>query len=156
VLSPELRQTIVAQGAMKVENPSTAISYYGYDNNVLNTAGQPVMVPTSTNPTEPARNKLGMSVQDVTPQLRQMYGLSDDVRGGVVVTSVKAVSAAADANIGEGDVITEVQGQRVGNSTDFRSAIDHLHSGSKVRMYVTTATRGAGSPLSSYRYVTIP
>jgi hypothetical protein len=52
VLSPELRQTIVAQGAMKVENPSTAISYYGYDNNVLNAAGQPVMVPTSTNPTE--------------------------------------------------------------------------------------------------------
>jgi hypothetical protein len=52
VLSPELRQTVVAQGATKVENPSTAISYYGYDNNVLNTAGQPVMVPTSTNPTE--------------------------------------------------------------------------------------------------------
>jgi len=52
VLSPELRQTIVAQGAMKVENPSTAISYYGYDNNVLNPAEQPVMVPTSTNPTE--------------------------------------------------------------------------------------------------------
>jgi serine protease Do len=111
---------------------------------------------TSTNPTEPARNKLGMSVQDVTPQLKQMYGLSDDLRGGVVVTSVKAVSAAADANIGEGDVITEVQGQRVGNSNDFRSAIERLHSGSKVRMYVTTATRGAGSPLSSYRYVTIP
>jgi hypothetical protein len=61
VLSPELRQTVVAQGATKVENPSTAISYYGYDNNVLNTAGQPVMVPTSTNPaeakkTEPDKN----------------------------------------------------------------------------------------------------
>ena len=110
---------------------------------------------SSTNPAEPARNKLGMSVQDVTPQLRQMYGLSDDVRGGVVVTSVKPVSAAADASIGEGDVITEVQGQRVSNATDFRSAVDRLRSGSKVRMYVTTATRG-GAPLSSYRYVTIP
>jgi secreted PhoX family phosphatase len=52
MLSPELRQTIVAQGATKVENPSTAISYYGYDNNMLNTAGQPVMVPTTANPTE--------------------------------------------------------------------------------------------------------
>jgi serine protease Do len=109
----------------------------------------------SANPVEPARNKLGMSVQDVTPQLRQMYGLSDDVHNGVVVTSVKAVSAAADANIGEGDVITEVQGQRVNNTTDFRSAIERLRSGSKARMYVTTAVRGSG-PLSSYRYVTIP
>ena len=110
---------------------------------------------SESNPAEPARNKLGMSVQDVTPQLRQMYGLSDDVRGGVVVTSVKAVSAAADANIGEGDVITEVQGQRINNSADFRNAIERLRSGSKARMYVTTATRG-GAPLASYRYVTIP
>lgn len=109
----------------------------------------------STNPVEPARNKLGISVQDVTPQLRQTYGLPDSVRNGVVVTSVKPVSAAADANIGEGDVITEVQGQPVKDSADFRAAIDHLRSGSKARMYVTSAVRG-GAPLSSYRYITIP
>ncbi len=109
----------------------------------------------STNPTEPARNKLGMSVQDVTPQLRQAYGLPDNIRNGVVVTSVKPVSAAADANIGEGDVITEVQGLSVKNVSDFRTVIDRLHSGSKARMYVTSMVRG-GAPLESYRYVTIP
>lgn len=61
-LSVELRQTAVAQGSTKVENPSAAVSYYGYDNDVLNSAGQPQMVPTPTNPaheahkTEPDKN----------------------------------------------------------------------------------------------------
>ena len=40
-LSPELRQTAVAQGSTKVENPSVAISYYGYDNDVLTASGDP-------------------------------------------------------------------------------------------------------------------
>ncbi|HEY3051770.1 MAG TPA: Do family serine endopeptidase [Thermoanaerobaculia bacterium] len=109
---------------------------------------------TSTSPTEPVRNKLGISVQDLTPQVRQMYGLNDDARG-VVVTNVKAVSAAADSGISEGDVISEVRGQRINNTTDFRNTIDRLHSGQKVAMYVTTPAR-SGPPLSSYRYVTIP
>jgi hypothetical protein len=45
-LSPELSQTVVAQGSTKLENPSTLTSYYGYDNDVVNSAGAPVMVPT--------------------------------------------------------------------------------------------------------------
>jgi hypothetical protein len=51
-LSPELKEIAVAQGATKVENPSALASYYGYDNDSLNSAGEPVMVPTATNPTE--------------------------------------------------------------------------------------------------------
>ncbi len=103
--------------------------------------------------TEPGRNKLGIAVQDLTPGLRQNYGLPDDARG-VIVTSVKAVSAAADAGISEGDVISEVQGTPVRNATDFRRVIERFRSGQKVRMYVTSATRSGG--FSSYRYVTIP
>jgi hypothetical protein len=62
MLSPELSQTAVAQGATKLENPSTLTSYYGYDNDVLNSAGQPVMVPTPSSggkeahKTEPDKN----------------------------------------------------------------------------------------------------
>ena len=33
-LSPELSQTVVAQGSTKLENPSALTSYYGYDNDV--------------------------------------------------------------------------------------------------------------------------
>jgi hypothetical protein len=61
VLSPELQQVIVAQGSTKVENPNPAtVSYYGYDNNKLNDAGQPVMVPigapSEAKKTEPDKN----------------------------------------------------------------------------------------------------
>jgi hypothetical protein len=52
VLSPELAQIAVAQGATRLENPTAAVSYYGYDNDVLGPDGQPVMVPTSATPTE--------------------------------------------------------------------------------------------------------
>jgi hypothetical protein len=51
-LSPELSQVVVAQGSTRLENTSSLSSYYGYDNDTLNSAGEPVMVPTSTNPTE--------------------------------------------------------------------------------------------------------
>jgi hypothetical protein len=60
-LSPELRQIVVAQGSTRLENPSPLTSYYGYDNDVLNAAGQPQMLPlpgslTEAQKTEPDKN----------------------------------------------------------------------------------------------------
>jgi hypothetical protein len=52
VLSQQLRQVVVAQGATRAENPTDVASYYGYDNDTLNAAGQPQMLPTPTTPTE--------------------------------------------------------------------------------------------------------
>ncbi len=53
MLSTGLAQIAVAQGSSKVENPSAAVSYYGYDNDTLNAAGDPVMVAsTATGNTE--------------------------------------------------------------------------------------------------------
>jgi hypothetical protein len=50
-LSPELSQSVVAQGSTKLENPTAQISYYGYDNDKVNAAGEPLMVPLPTAPT---------------------------------------------------------------------------------------------------------
>jgi hypothetical protein len=61
-LSPQLFQTVVAQGSTRMENGSALTSFYGYDNDVLNAAGDPQMVPTAANPgkeahkTEPDKN----------------------------------------------------------------------------------------------------
>jgi hypothetical protein len=52
MLSPELEQIVVAQGSTKLENGITAVSYYGYDNDVLGPGNQPVLVPTQATPTE--------------------------------------------------------------------------------------------------------
>ena len=64
LLSPELRQIVLAQGANKLENPNAAdkVAYYGYDSDVVNAAGEPQMVATGTSPaaeaskTEPDKN----------------------------------------------------------------------------------------------------
>jgi len=92
----------------------------------------------------PTRNKLGMSAQELTPSIRQQYGIGDAVRG-VVVTNVKQVSAAADAGLTEGDVITEVNGRRITSTSDLREAIERAQSGQYVRMYVTRFGRGGRS-----------
>jgi uncharacterized protein DUF839 len=60
-LSPGLTQVAVAQGSTKLENSSKLTSYYGYDNDVLNPAGQPQMLPlpgssTEAQKTEPDKN----------------------------------------------------------------------------------------------------
>ena len=52
VLSPELAQIAIAQGSTRLENPSSSVAYYGYDNDVLGPGGQPVMGPTMATPTE--------------------------------------------------------------------------------------------------------
>ena len=106
------------------------------------TDGEPEEEQGSTE--SPARNKLGMSAQEITPAIRQTYGIDETVRG-VVVTSVRQVSAAADAGLMEGDVITEVNGRRVTSVGDLREAIDRAQSGQYVRMYVTRFGRGGRS-----------
>ncbi|MFZ2490280.1 MAG: trypsin-like peptidase domain-containing protein [Thermoanaerobaculia bacterium] len=109
----------------------------------------------ATEPTqaEPAPSKLGMSVQGLTPETRRIYGIDNTVTG-VLVTDVKNVSAAADALLREGDVIQEVQGQKVENLEQFRAAVDRLKSGQRVRMYVTTATRQGN--VSRYTFLLVP
>ena len=61
-LAASSRRSRVAQGSTRMENSSALTSFYGYDNDVLNSAGHPQMVPTPTNPakeahkTEPDKN----------------------------------------------------------------------------------------------------
>ena len=109
---------------------------------------------SSSSEAEPSRNRLGMSVQDITPALRQLYGLADSATG-VVVTSVKDVSAAGEAQINEGDVISEIQGQKITSADQFRRIVEGLKSGEWIRVYVSTANRG-GRPIVGYRTMQVP
>ena len=103
---------------------------------------------------EPVRDKLGMTVQNITPELRRLHNLPENVTG-VIVTNVKSVSPAGDANITVGEVISEVQGQRITNTEEFRAAMDKIRSGQRIRMYVSTPTRD-GQVISTYRLLQAP
>ena len=72
-----------------------------------------------------------------------------------VEVRLKDVSPAGEANLTEGDVISEVKGQKVTSVSQFRGIVDALKSGDYVRMYVTTSNRG-GRAFTSYRILQVP
>ncbi len=65
----------------------------------------------------------GVSVEELTPAIRQRLRLGANV-DGVVVTEVANGSAAAEAGLRPGDVIEEVEKKPVSNMADFREAVD--------------------------------
>ena len=66
------------------------------------------------------RGRLGVQLNELTPQLGEYFGAKD---GGVLVASVTPDSAAAKAGLKAGDVITSIDGDRVRRTEDL---IDEL------------------------------
>jgi len=64
----------------------------------------------------------GVSVEELTPAIRQRLRLGANV-DGVVVTEVASGSPAAEAGLRPGDVIEEVEKKPVSNMADFRKAV---------------------------------
>jgi len=72
-----------------------------------------------------ANNVLGITVDDLSPQLADYFGTKD----GVLVTSVTENSAAAKAGLKAGDVITMFNGSIVSNPSDLRRRTQRLENG---------------------------
>ena len=79
--------------------------------------------------------KIGMTVQELTPQLRQMQRVKTGVEG-LLVVRVKEVSPAADAAIQEGDVITSVNGEKVTTTDEFGKIVGKARKGDYLKLYV--------------------
>ncbi len=74
-------------------------------------------------PGEPTANdEMGLSVQDLTPEIAESLGL-DRSTSGVVVSAVEPGSPADDAQLRRGDVILEVNRKPVTTSADFGKAV---------------------------------
>ncbi|MBI1912245.1 MAG: DegQ family serine endoprotease [Deltaproteobacteria bacterium] len=65
--------------------------------------------------------KLGITVQPITPDLAKRLGVTDT--DGVIVTNIKPDSPAATAGIRRGDVIKEIDRKPVKNVKDYSKAI---------------------------------
>jgi serine protease Do len=78
--------------------------------------------------------KLGMTVQNLTPELARQFGLEG--KKGVVVTDVAPDSAAALANIKPGGIIREVNRKPVENMEDFKKTIAEVPENSAVLLLV--------------------
>ena len=79
-----------------------------------------------------SRGALGVTVQDLTPDLAQAMAVSVDA--GAVVSQVQPQSAAAKAGVEDGDVITALDGEPITGSSQLRNAIGQKQPGTAVRL----------------------
>jgi serine protease Do len=107
----------------------------------------------SESPKESNETKLGITVEELTPQILQELGLVQDT-DGVVVTKVSRVSEAWEKGVGDGDVITEVNRVPVTGLSEYRREIRKVSPGGLVVLYVISPpSRTSDSAIS--RYVTL-
>jgi len=71
---------------------------------------------------------LGLSVQDVTPQLARQSQVDPATKGAVVV-DVAPDSPAADAGLEPGDVVLEVNRRAVASAAEYRNAVKGVKKG---------------------------
>jgi C-terminal processing protease CtpA/Prc len=74
-----------------------------------------------------ASRRIGVSTSRLTKQLAEYFGVDEE--RGVLVSSVAENSPAARAGIRAGDVITEVDGERISQSNDISRAINRKKDG---------------------------
>jgi serine protease Do len=101
-------------------------------------AGQPVRVRATAVPLPDAvvqaRERLGMTVEQLTPLRAERYRLDAD--DGLVVTEVLRGGVAAGAGIRPGDVIVQLGRYRVATLDDFAALMSRLPETGRARLYV--------------------
>jgi len=79
---------------------------------------------------EVKRGRLGVTAQDLTPDLARAFGLQQT--RGTVIAQVEKGSAADRAGLQVGDIILAIDGKPVRNSADVRNRVGLLRVGSSV------------------------
>ena len=79
-------------------------------------------------------NSIGMTVSDITPELRQRFSLR--LKSGVLLKEIEPGSPAAQAGLRAGDVVLKINGKRVVKARDFVSRFKKLPAGKVVRLQI--------------------
>ncbi len=80
------------------------------------------------------RSVLGIMIQDVDEELAESFGMEDP--GGIVISQVLEGSAAETAGLRAGDIVTELNGDKVGKTGSFRSRVAALAPDTEVRLKI--------------------
>ena len=81
-----------------------------------------------------SRGFLGIAIQDVSPQLAKAFGLPDT--SGALVGEVTPDSAAAKADVRQGDVVLVLNGEKVKDASHLRLSVAQLQPGSKITLKI--------------------
>ena len=88
---------------------------------------------------EMQRGKIGVMIQDLTPDLAEALGL--DVERGALVSRVESGSPAEAAGLQAGDVIVAVNGAKVAGSRELRNSIGLVRVGEEIEIDVEREQR---------------
>jgi serine protease Do len=88
---------------------------------------------------EKAQVELGMSVQEITPELARQLRLKES--GGVIVSQVESGSPADEAGVQRGDIVQEINGQAIRGLSDYQAAIGKVKKDEVVRLLVKRGER---------------
>lgn len=80
------------------------------------------------------RGQLGIVIQDLTPELAEAFNI--DSSSGVLVSEVQSGSAAEQAGIQAGDIITEVAGKKMTSAAQLRNEIGLRRIGDDIEVTV--------------------
>lgn len=110
---------------------------------------------------EVRRGRLGVHIQDLTPELAQAFGI--ETGSGALISKVMPDSAAQAADLREGDVITMVDGRAIKGAAELRNVIglaradeeieltyirDRKSVNKKIRIRAIVAESGRGIQIS--------
>jgi serine protease Do len=85
-------------------------------------------------PTDSKVVELGLTVQELTPEIAERLGLSE--QEGVVVSGVEDESPASEAGLRPGDLILEINRVKVNNVNDYRRVVRDVDKGEMVLFLV--------------------
>ena len=93
---------------------------------------------TRTKVAEDEVGYIGISPQEVTSQISQMYNMPE----GIYVVSVEEGSAAANAGIMKGDIITKFDGSSISSYSDLQKTLQYYAAGDSVTVTVQRPQNG--------------
>ncbi len=93
---------------------------------------------TRTKVAEDEVGYIGISLQEVTSQISQMYNMPE----GIYVVSVEEGSAAANAGIMKGDIITKFDGSSISSYSDLQKTLQYYAAGDTVSVTVQRPQNG--------------
>jgi serine protease Do len=76
-----------------------------------------------------------VAVIDITQAVAKQLGLSADDKG-VVVMKIEQGSIADQSGLKEGDLIQEIDRQRVNNLSDFNRIVSRLRGGEQILLFI--------------------
>ncbi len=88
---------------------------------------------------EVRRGRLGVHIQDLTPELARAFGIPEN--SGAVVAQIVPDSPAEKAGLREGDVVMRVNSKVVEDAADLRNAVGLLRIGQVVELTVVRRGR---------------